>query len=494
MVNNNSFDNDLRNSFEGFEPEPPSDAWLAIQQAIVVAPQRTFLPVFFKVAAAIAFLAVSGLSVWFITSDNQADSQLAEVSTQLADEPVMDAEKGGFGSDRSQENLSPAVRQQSVQTHRPSSGDVRSAVNLASVSGENRQLPETPASFPGASGPDEQHILTSLMSQDIPELAFLSRIPITSLSLEQGMLAALKSKPLSQQSVAFASNPNAIQGYNLASRASTAGVVLGAHMAPQYADRYISGPLSNLPFGSLESQSMEYGFGFTVSVAVSKRLSVQTGLGYMNINQHINDISAFSHLDNRPFYDPEFSSGNGHPQNIVTSFGIIEMDSPLLYFADKLSSRVVMTDTKIPFDVPDDPKFLVLQGQDLTQYFRFVEVPLVLRYRFLDLRFASLSLKAGVAGNFLVRNDVIMSDIHNHEEVIGETYGVRDFSYSGIGGLAVTFPLTNRLHIFVEPTAQMFLQPIAKDNALPLEGNASYATGKTYPYCFSVNSGISFRF
>ncbi len=492
MVNNNAFDNDLRSRFEGFAPEPPPEAWLAIEEGLVVVPGRRLLPVFFKVAAAIAFLAIGGLSIWLINSERHPGSQIADSQTHIGSAAIPDADDNTSAA-ATPEISAPVTGRQADPQSQSGSSIIRDRGLMASASGESTDGLAAKTKHIPISDPDQA--LIAVPGADAFGFLAMDRILLSRLSYGQATLLTPKHKTTSKTSSMFASNLSNTAGEGFNTRGPrTTGIVLGVHIAPQYADRHIAEPFSNLPLGILENHSMDYGFGITASIAVSPRLSIQTGLGYMNVNQHITDISAFSHIDNNPFYDAEFSPGYGHPQNIVTSFGIIRMDSPGLYFTDTQSSRVLMSNTKIPFNVPDDPKFLTLQGQNLTQFFRFVEVPVILRYTLLEHRFVSLSLKAGVAGNFLVRNDVVLSGMNNNQEVIGETFGVRDFSYSGIGGFAFTFPVTSRLHLFVEPTAQMFLQPIAKENALPSADSMSTTTGKTYPYCFSVNSGISFRF
>ncbi len=494
MADNNIFDNDLRSRFEGFAPEPPADAWFAIQDAIVVAPAKRMMPAFFKLAAAVAFLAISGLSVWLITSDKHSENQIAEHQSPVSTRDASQTDNGTAPSDIQAEAGLPATLQQQGEHTQPGTSIVTHQQQLASASYESS---ERPAAVSITRKHSEAQEYTGLSIIDDTGMRAINPVHHAALSYGQAGLAEPKINANTYSTSLFAVNNtytnNTIDRYAYSDPRGT-GIVLGVHVAPQYTGRHIAEPFSNMPLGGLENQSMSYSYGFFAAIPISSRLSVQTGLGYMNVNQHINDINAFSQLDDLPFYDAAFSPGYGHPQNIVTSLGIIQMNNPQLYFTDNQSSRVLMSNTKIPFEVPDDPKFLVLQGQKMTQFFRFVEVPVVVRYRLFENRFVAMSLKAGVAGNFLIKNEVALSGINSNDEIIGETYGVRDFSYSGVGGFAIAFPLTQRLFLFVEPTAQMFLQPIVKDQTLPSGENTSSLTGKTYPYCFSVNSGISFRF
>lgn len=467
MAERNLFDNELRSRFEGFEPEPPAGVWFSVQEAIAVPPQKSMLPVFFRVAAAIAFLAISGISVWFITGVDDASGPLA--GSDIQNGPAISSQHSGPAS-----SINEPAQEANKET-------VTARASLAGIQSVQTYQPAIAQLTP--------------VSHDIAYVQYTSpkSVGIAAFHIHQGRSVTPRQntmpyKPDMISSLAFASSEGRISG----AKGKSSGITLGLHVSPQYNDRHISSAgsqtSSGIPFGSFEEQTVSYGYGITATVPVFSRLSIQAGLSYKNMAQVINDISAFSRVDQKPFYDVDFAPpGNGHPQNIITSFGIIETNNPGLYFSDMESTRVLMSNDKLPFDVPQDSKLLSLEGRSLTQAFSFIEVPLVFRYRLFENRFIGLHLKAGMAGNFLVNNDVIMSYLHNKSEVIGQTAGVRNFSLSGIGGVALSLPVTNRIKLFLEPTAQMFVQPI-------VAGTAATSSGKTYPYCFAVYSGISFRF
>lgn len=474
MEERNLFDNDMRSRFEGFSPEPPAHVWYSVRDAIVVAPRRSMTPVYFRVAAAIAFLAISGLSVWMINTDQQSTMPLADHESTLEAPLATPSETPVTESDLS---TPPAASQ-------------RAAASSQNLVADN--LPATASSQE-----------SNLQADAIAEAYLAAHTPLTpaahigQAALVWQQAASLAGNVSVRQpgsgSQLFATAMNDIEYHGASSSfAQAGGLTFGIHVSPRVNDRHIAQPgslaSSTMPFSSHEQSTMSYGYGMSASIPVSPRLSIQTGASYASMTQMINDINAYSHADSRPFYDPGSDKGFSHPQNIVTSFGVIQVKSPSLYFTDDLSERVLISnDAKYPLDLPEDPKLLDLQSQQLSQSFSFIEIPLIARYQVFENRYFGVSLKAGIAGNILVRNDVLLSQQGGSENVIGQTNGIRRFNYSGIGGLALTVPLTNRFSLFVEPTAQMFLQPILRDDMLS-------SAGKTYPYCFSVASGISFRF
>ena len=475
MEERSKFDNDIRSRFEGFSPEPPAEVWLSVKGAIVMQPRKSLVPVFYRVAAAIAFLAIGGLSVFFLTNDNQTAMPLADLDNNTGtietttpvptDEGVVETE-----------HPTPSARWQTPAT--ASSDYTLAASHVAEHDPASDAYPMPPARaeavYPLSRA---SHMMAAAIPHQNPKL-------------QQGR----KAVPGITRGSAFDMDHSLNQyAFASTSAAPATGITLGIHLSPTFHDRHIAeyGSLVTTAssIGAHERPVMSYGFGISAMIQVHPRLALQTGAGYSSMTQMINDINAYAHFDNRPFYNAGQDLGYSHPQNIVTSYGMIEMKTPALYFTDEFSDRVLISnDSKYELDLPEDPKLLDLRSQQLTQAFSFVEIPLIARYRLFENRFLGLYLKAGVAGNILVRNDVILSQAHlDQPDVIGQTAGVRSFNYSGIGGFALTVPVTNRLRFFVEPTAQMFLQPILTDE---MQGVA----GKTYPYCFNVASGISFRF
>lgn len=56
---------------------------------------------------------------------------------------------------------------------------------------------------------------------------------------------------------------------------------------------------------------------------------------------------------------------------------------------------------------------------------------------------------------------------------------------SALGGLVFDVALTGRLKLHMEPTVQLFLNPIIKEGMM---------IGHAYPYSYSIQTGISYDF
>ena len=449
MSNWDSFDKEIRQRFESFEPEPPAAVWSAIEQGLVTSsPHRILAPWVYRVAAAVAVLAVTGFSyLYFVSGDQYVRS--------LADQRV------------------PAeVSDPGLATLLPS-GDVSIPTDAPTLAVEDAstRLPGQAVAEAGTA------FATDFLTGYQPR--FMEGIAPVLASHTHPSMTVRSTGDIWSHNDLLASAPAASANEGIFS--------LGAFLAPQYNNRRISngGGLasSGVPFSSLEQEALTYSFGLIGSVRLGKRLTVQTGATYLNVAQVVKDINALAHPERMEFYDPNELPAFGHPQNIATSLGTINFNDATLYFEDLGSNRVETT--KWPLDIPE-PKLLEALGLGLTQRFSFVEVPVIFRYTLYE-RQLGLHLKAGFAANFLVNNEVLLvSD--THKGVVGQTAGLRDHYYSGIGGFVMTLPLSQRIQLFVEPTAQIFLNPMGRDDGM------NSATFKTFPYNFSVYSGLAYRF
>ncbi len=253
-------------------------------------------------------------------------------------------------------------------------------------------------------------------------------------------------------------------------------VTLSAHFAPQYNYRAFAdksgSDYKSIPFGALESRIYTFRTGLSINMAWSPSWSIETGLHINKMGQYIEGISAYQHPEHRSLYTQN--------QFVITSLGGIRIHDTSRHFEDVASYRVV--DTKESLD-PKIMEGLMKSGEGLTQVFQFVEIPLVFRYKIAGQNLG-IHLKGGVAGSYLLNKDVFMgSDIKGSP--IGESYGIKQFNFSVMGGFAMQVPLTGRLNLQIEPTAQLFLQPFVLDGL---------RMGSVLPYNFSLHTGLSYRF
>jgi hypothetical protein len=134
----------------------------------------------------------------------------------------------------------------------------------------------------------------------------------------------------------------------------------------------------------------------------------------------------------------------------------------------------------IPFEATDAN---LKASDDLKafQYFEYLEVPLIVKYKIID-RKLDFHLLGGISTNFLAGNSVkIAGDGKKYD--FGETDEITKVNYAGSVGIGFEYPVLANLMLNIEPKFRYYLNPIDKSVNL-----------NVYPYSFGLFAGISYVF
>ncbi len=441
VIENRNFDEKIRDAFADFEARPPAHVWYGISLGLAQPVTRRIAPLVYRVAAGLAILLVSALSFWFLTF--QPYGEVPGLATESSVFP--DA---------------------NITTEQALAEELTATTPAVA-------LTETPASAVSAT---EEVKIPAPVNFSSPA-SLLASIPEKQPSLQKPSLDYQQDiLPLEQQPSLLAFERRGIDFSFL---------TLGAHIAPQYSFRHLARPSEidngGIPFENLESALFSFNIGVSAKVSLRPWLSLQTGMNYSTMGQFVNDIVAFSHPFNLPLFELDRNTNFGHPQTIVTSQGNIRLSEPSLFFADVESYRVI---TNKQYFADGDPKNLTVRDFGISQYFSFLEIPLLAQVRVLDLQRAELLVKAGGSMNYLLGNEVFLGR-KTMSKPIGETYGLRKFNFSALGGFVLNVPLNKSLNLTIEPTAQMFVMPMVRDQLM---------IGRALPFQYSVFTGITYGF
>ena len=127
-----------------------------------------------------------------------------------------------------------------------------------------------------------------------------------------------------------------------------------------------------------------------------------------------------------------------------------------------------------------DPIFQDIDAE-VKQSFKYIEVPVVLRYKLID-RLIDFNIVGGVGANFLIGNDVILSH-ENNKEIIGETKGVNTINYTSSLGFGIEYPLMKRLNFRLEPSIKYYLNALNSNSEV-----------EAHPYSIGIYTGINYTF
>ena len=130
----------------------------------------------------------------------------------------------------------------------------------------------------------------------------------------------------------------------------------------------------------------------------------------------------------------------------------------------------------------DPSKYELTQvGSDIQQVFRYLEMPVVLRYKVID-RKLGLNLSGGVAYGLLVDNAAYTGEGSDLIRV-GHTEGINMHNISSQLGLGMEYDLSRKITFNLEPVFRYYMTPL------------SDITGSLYkPYSLGFWSGFSFKF
>lgn len=223
-----------------------------------------------------------------------------------------------------------------------------------------------------------------------------------------------------------------------------------------------------------ENSLPSYSGGLAVSYKLNKRFTVQAGLYYSSLGQKLEGIGTFSGFEQ---YDYTKGANNF---DVLTTSGIVKGNNSDVFLI--ASGKVDRIQTLYTNDVFDPLKAnLKVINNNLFQKFGFLEVPVVLRYKFVD-KTVDFNLVGGLSYNMLLNNSVFTFN-DGEKYFIGETDGLNAVSISSSLGMGVEYSLSEKLSFNIEPTLRYYINPFAN-----MSGSESH------PYSFGLFSGLSYKF
>lgn len=444
------FEKDIREKLSHYEEEPPVHVWDAIEIRLDKKEYRGWF--WLKIAASLILLVITAASlIWVLPGLKQSD-----VVVELpAPEPLP-------GS--TTEAPTPAA--ETTPGVLPVSADPILAFAADPIP-DQPVWSATRAGLPAAS-------LQSVESHQAPR-----PIPAFDLAaLEVSMPAGLAA-PSAGKDLLLSQEQTPMRLLALETSEEPAGQVWGltAFLSPQQSYRLQTNATS-IPFEALENQIMGFSAGLHVSYRLGKRMELRTGAAYNLIGQQINDIAAFSHPSMTYLYSTKGEKISSHPQSMSTSMGGINFTDQSFYFADIASTRIFTL--KGSYD-ESNVNLLNKSAFGLVQHFGFLEVPVMVHYELLR-SIINVSVKSGFSANLLVNNHVYLQG-SAYRNPIGESTGIARLSLSGTGGLALSYPVSPRMDLSLEPTFSMFITPIHTQNNM-----------QTHPYNYALFMGMKYNF
>ncbi|MCQ4874936.1 outer membrane beta-barrel protein [Butyricimonas paravirosa] len=237
---------------------------------------------------------------------------------------------------------------------------------------------------------------------------------------------------------------------------------VGGYISPGYSSGNYRTSGSNTRSAQYESSQMSgilnIGGGLTFAVKPTKRISIETGLGYSRLGEKTDDAQVYV-----PSGDMVSYNANTHAY------------TPLGSVKNKATATV---------STPEN--FISLKGEQdkegsIEQQFDAIEIPLIFRYHLNDNK-VRFSVLGGFGASFMVRNHTYVN-YNGKKEFMGEAEDIRTFNISTNIGFGIEYPITKSIAIKLEPGFKYYLQSLSKSEFIDF---------KPYSFTFSTGIGINF--
>ncbi len=452
------FEKEIRKKLTSLEVEPPIGMWESIESRLPIPSGKRAFYQIRGVAAAIAIFVVSALTYFILQPFLSYDATIVNQQNQIS----LPSEVAHNGTDTHELFTQNTTQHQLSQSRseiisKPSDG----VINRENPSFRNTNIP----------------------IQLIPPL----RIARLESSTSQNLLAKHSGRIYTiaeSENTNIAPNVELTLGEMFASNIIPSGTInkprlfMSAYMAPQQSYRYQTAEFVS-PLHPLESELLTFNGGLLIGMGVHKRMDLQSGLVFNMIGQRVHDIAFFNHSSLTPLYSTEGQLVYNHPQSMSTSMGGILFTDQSFYFADISSTRIITLKGSHP---QNDVTTLQRGGTGLVQQLKYLEAPVIFRYKIIDGNL-DFYAKTGITTSYLLSGDVYLKGAYQTAPV-GKVVGVSRVNFSSQIGLGLSYPISEKLNLNIEPTASMFIKPV---------GQIRYLTHETYPYSWSVMFSLSYK-
>jgi hypothetical protein len=501
-TNRESIDRYFSKKLSGFQQDPPEEVWDNITLKLQERKKKKALLLFFRIAAGMAIVTAIGIAYYLVNNayDNQQQHGVAQ------HQPVNEA-AGAESPVASANGKHTAATEASRPTADNNTTVTENTTSLTLLSAENKVTPPHTEPYRNASdntsitdnmivvngnttgadaivtAADDNNLLTPLPVKRffIPSAA----IPNTF----DNKVAMRTLTPAEAEALLLAQYENAEEPEKPADKDRTWS--FGTEMAPLYSYRSIQSDKSYAAvvdeFNEYESGVMAYAGGVKIAVTSGKRLTIQSGMYYSRYGQH--KTSAETHYNT---YAASVYNGSHESEksiSVINSTGVIKGETTdqkgrkvALNNQLELNTMADNTDSRY-YSYLNAPSAVKVKSEvesstTLDQYFEYVELPLLLKYKIIDRRF-DFSFSGGLVTNILVGTKIYL----DNDAIDAVTDDITTVNYLGSLGLGFEYPVYKRFAFTLEPRFRYYFNAIDK--------NAGY---NVHPYSFGIFAGFNYLF
>jgi len=239
----------------------------------------------------------------------------------------------------------------------------------------------------------------------------------------------------------------------------------GPNIAPVYFNGHGKGsPVNSIFTSNSKSGNINFSYGVSVAYAVSKKLTIRSGLNKVDYGYDTEDVAFSSSI------------------NVISTKGkLASIDyAPTSETLIVSSKKVVSENFSTANSALDVTAKSATRDGFMSQQFGYLELPIELNYALIDKKFG-VNIIGGISSLFLIDNAVSLTAGELTTE-IGEANNINDLNFSANMGLGFNYKFSNKVHFNLEPIFKYQLNTFSEVN------------GTFLPYSIGVYSGLSFKF
>lgn len=457
----NHMDQIFRDRLRNFTPEPPPEIWDAVKSEIPAREKKRTLFVYWQIAAGMALLVSLGIAFYslsdFDKNKQTAQTKSGEIKSNIDEDTVILPETNGLKRSAVQNSEHSAIigkKQAGDPNISPESLSQDIQSNTQKVFASEIRIPEIHR-------PGNQFKIPGRVIPDSPDYP---SIPRKTRNVKPGWEMFIAEEALTE------------------TKKNEKDISLAANLSPIYSFRDLSGnqkdAVVNTNFN--ESGVLSYAGGMNVGIKASERLSIHAGIAYSRMGVKVDGVYSLSEV---ALVDPMLGPGPVFNENDYlssNSIGVISSSAKSRNFISNNSVNYSDISRESEYGTPIKSN-LNSTSLSLSQFFHYLEVPLLIRYKLID-REMDLNILTGMSTNFLVSNQVFLNK-ESDRSLLGETGNIRNQNFSANLGLGLDYEFGTSLELSIEPQFRYYLNSI---------NNSSLVSAR--PYSVGFFTGLRYRF
>jgi hypothetical protein len=222
-----------------------------------------------------------------------------------------------------------------------------------------------------------------------------------------------------------------------------------------------------------EHSVISYSGGLSFSYRINKRFSIQTGLYYASLDRRVDGIDSYS-----GFRGHNDAKGD-HTFEVMTTSGPLYSENADVYLMEAGQDNRIVKGYASNIVDPEKANLSYITSS-ITQNFSYLQMPLVVRYKFID-KVLDFNVIGGVSYDFLLENSAFAT-AGNTKYDVGKTMGLNTLTFSSSLGMGMEYNFSDKVSLNLEPTFRYYVNPFNQPGL------------NIHPYSFGIFTGFSYKF